>query len=184
MNPDTPDRRKWLIRAGVSALAGGALWQLRPGTAPSDASLKPGRLLPKSFWQTALSLPDGQTETLAAYRGQTLLLNFWASWCPPCVRELPELDRWNAEMAPSGARVLGLAVDQPAAVTAFLQRQPVGFTTLMAGTAGLALSRQLGNDAGVLPFSVLISRTSELLVVKAGALNDTDLARWAAWARR
>ena len=83
---------------------------------------------------------------MAELRGQPLLINFWATWCPPCIKELPEFDRFARSHAKQ-LRVVGLAIDSLAPVQEFLKKQPVGFAIGLAGFAGTDLARSLGNSA-------------------------------------
>ena len=167
-------RALMLAAAGAAAAAGGgALWQWR---ARSDT---PSAALP-SLWTLQFDRPDGTALAMAAFRGRPLLLNFWATWCPPCVKELPLIDQFQREQRTRGWQVVGLAVDQRAPVLAFLQRQPVGFEVGLAGLGGTELARSLGNAGGGLPFTIAFDRHGGLIERKLGTLKPEDLARWAA----
>ena len=119
--------------------------------------------------------PDGSVLKLADFAGRPLLLNFWAPWCPPCVTELPLLDRFHREQPAQGWRVVGVAVDNRAAVLAFLQNHPVHFPIGLAGFDGVALTRRLGNPSGGLPFSVLLDRAGAIVERKLGAIHSDYL---------
>ena len=107
------------------------------------------------------------------------VLNFWATWCPPCVEEMPLLDSFYRQNSANGWKVLGIAVDKPAAVQAFLQKTPVGFDIVMAGAEGSALAKSLGNLAGGLPFSVVFASDGRIAHRKMGQVLPADLAAWA-----
>lgn len=173
---DRPSRRNWLWAAvGAGALAAGAgtaWWRLRLGDA-SDTAVE-------ALWRLKPLTPSGAEMPLQAFRGRPLLLNFWATWCPPCVKEMPELDRFAQEVQRDGWQVLGLAIDQAAPVQAFLQQHPVGFPIALAGNDGLALVSALGNPAGGLPFSVLIGANGRIRQRKLGATDLAELRRWRA----
>jgi thiol-disulfide isomerase/thioredoxin len=116
---------------------------------------------------------------LADFRGKPLLVNFWATWCPPCVEELPLLNAFHRTHKDKGWQVLGLAVDQPSAVRGFMQKLPLNFPVGMAGFAGTELSRSLGNPSGALPFSVVFDASGTLVHRKIGKVSETDLSQWA-----
>lgn len=133
---------------------------------------------PAAFWSQSWESPGGQPLTAADFRGRPLLLNFWATWCPPCVEELPLLDQFFQSHLAQGWQVLGLAIDQPSAVSAFLARRPLAFPIGLAGLGGTELSRELGNSNGGLPFSVLFDPAGRLVERKLGRLLSADLERW------
>jgi thiol-disulfide isomerase/thioredoxin len=167
--------RRTVLAAGVAAAAalagaGVAWWRLQPGAVAEAA--------PDSLWGQQWESPQGQAVAMAALRGRPLLLNFWATWCPPCVEELPMLDEFFRQHRDRGLQVLGLAIDQPSAVRAFLERRPLSFPVGLAGLGGTELSRQLGNSGGGLPFSVLFDRQGRLVERKLGRLQPDDLQRW------
>lgn len=174
LEPAGPQRRRWLIAAGAVAAAAGAglAWQrLRPHEALPEAE--------QALWGQQFQTPAGEPLALAAFKGKPLLLNFWATWCPPCVEELPLLDAFWREHAGKGLQVFGLAIDQPSAVRRFLERQSLGFPIGLAGLDGTELSRSLGNATGGLPFSVFLAADGRILSKKLGQLRPEDLRTWA-----
>ncbi|MGQ9725017.1 MAG: TlpA disulfide reductase family protein [Tepidimonas sp.] len=161
------------VAAATAALgAGVAWWWLAPGEQAAGAE--------QSWWALRWDRPEGGSVAASEFRGQPLLLNFWATWCPPCVRELPMLDRFYRERKAAGWQVLALAIDQPSAVRQFLQRQPLSFPVGLAGFGGTELSRQLGNENGALPYTVVFDRAGRIAHRKLGQLNEDDLRSWAA----
>ena len=166
-------RRAWLYAAGAAAgLAGAGLawWRLVPE--------EPAGIAQHEFWKLGFDAPSGDRLAMAAFAGRPLLVNFWATWCPPCVEELPLIDRFWRENASNGFQVLGLAIDQPSAVKKFLQRQAVGFPIGLAGLEGTELAKSLGNVAGALPFSVFFNANGTIWRQKLGQLSSDDLIRW------
>jgi thiol-disulfide isomerase/thioredoxin len=170
-------RRAWLL--GGAAIAAGATgaglsWHKTRLTANSGTPLGP------EFWAQRFERPEGGEMVLDSLRSAPLLLNFWATWCPPCVKEMPLLDGFYRQQQSAGWRVLGLAIDSPTPVREFLAKRPVGFPIGLAGLAGTDLSRTLGNANGSLPFTVVVGRDGRVVDRKLGALDEADLTRWAA----
>ena len=165
--------------AGGAALAGAGLawWQLQPHEQTAKRAA-PGSAQ-EPFWQLSFDTPDGGSLAIACFYGKPLLVNFWATWCPPCIEELPLIDRFYQENKAKSWQVLGLAVDQPSAVRAWLQRKPLHFPIAMAGFAGTELSKSLGNLTGGLPFTVVFGASGQLLHRKSGKVTEDDLAQWA-----
>lgn len=173
MNRKSGRRRALYAAAGVVAAvagAGVAWWRHTPKAV--DESVLAG------LWALEFETPMGGRLALRGLRGRPLLINFWATWCPPCVEELPLLDDFYRQNSANGWQVVGLAVDKADPVRAFLARRPLSFPVALAGTPGLELSRKLGNQAGGLPFSVLLGSDGALAQSKIGKLTERDLTLW------
>ncbi len=174
--PAQPDmaRRSWLYGAvaGAATLAGLALaWRNRQPDSQTTASAT-------ALWDLTFETPDRTRLSLKTFAGKPLVLNFWATWCPPCVEELPLLDRFYQENSHNGWQVLGIAADQLNAVQTFLGRTPVRFPVGLAGMQGIELSKTLGNMSGGLPFTVVLGSSGQVLHRKIGRLSSQDLLLW------
>lgn len=112
------------------------------------------------------------------YAGRPILINLWASWCAPCLAELPELDRYAAAQGPNGTQVVGIALDQPHPVRAFLRRIPVAYPVLIDTPGPADSGVQLGNPKGVLPYTALIGADGRLLKQKIGPFAPGEIDRW------
>jgi thiol-disulfide isomerase/thioredoxin len=168
-------KRRSLLYAGVAgaaalAGAGAALWKWGPGKVSKDEVA--------AIWPMNFDTPAGGALAMQSFRGRPLLLNFWATWCPPCVEEMPLLDRFFREHAGKSWQVVGLAIDQPSAVRTFLQRTPVTFPIGLAGLGGTELSKMLGNLSGGLPFTVVLAGTGDVVQRRMGRVTPADLGRW------
>jgi thiol-disulfide isomerase/thioredoxin len=166
-------RRSLLLGTGVGAAAatlgaGVAWWRLRPHESP----------LPPGFWESRFERPEGGELALADFRGKPLVLNFWATWCPPCVTELPLLDAFHREHTATGWSVVGLAVDSPTPVREFLLKRPLALPVGLAGLDGVEFGRSLGNLQGGLPFTVVLDRTGDVRRRHLGALKEPDIDAW------
>jgi len=124
---------------------------------------------------------DGTTVELpAAHAGKPILVNLWASWCGPCIEEMPELDRFAASQGANGTQVVGIALDDAEAVQAFLKRVPVRYTILLDEAGPRDAGVQLGNPKGVLPYTVLISADGRLIKQKIGPFQHGEIDNWVA----
>lgn len=175
MNP-TSTRRAWLF-GGVGAVAataglGGALWHHRQGGATAGDA--PGA----EFWAHRFERPEGGEVAFEQLRGKPLLVNFWATWCPPCVEEMPMIDAFFRENQANGWQVVGLAIDQPSAVRKFLAKTPVSYPIGLAGLEGTELVKGLGNTSGGLPFTFVVDSGGGVAARKMGKLEPGDLQAW------
>jgi len=130
MNKEFGGKRRYFL-AGAVGLAlglGFATWRTRT-TPATDTAVR-------DLWLANLEGLDGQPAAMQRYQGRPLLVNFWATWCPPCVEELPMIDAFYQENKDKVA-VLGIAVDRLDAVKSFLGNWPVSFDIALAGMAGL-----------------------------------------------
>ena len=179
-----PTRRQIASIAVVGSLAalGGAglAWWRR--SQPTGGAVAGDDPTPADLWSLRLDRPEGGTLDLATLRGKPLVLNFWATWCPPCLREMPALDRFHQTWGPKGWQVVGLAIDGPTPVRGFLAKTPVRFPIGLAGLDGTELVRTLGNPGGGLPFTVVIDAAGRVRQRKLGETSFDELAGWAAQA--
>lgn len=129
------------------------------------------------FWTLQWTTPDGAALPMQSFQGRPLLINFWATWCPPCVEELPLINAFYQENKGNGWQVLGLAVDKPAQVKTFLTKTPLAFPVGMAGLGGTDLSRKLGNLAGGLPFTLAVDSGGGIILRKMGQVTADDLGQ-------
>lgn len=130
-----------------------------------------------TLWAASYPDVDGKPQRLAAFKGQKLVVNFWASWCGPCVEEMPELVKLSREYEKKGVRFVGIGVDSDQNVKNFLKKVPVDYPIVVSGYAGADLVRHFGNTAGALPFTVVIDETGKIRETKLGQIRPDELKR-------
>ncbi len=159
-----------VILLALAALAGG-VWLAQTRYAPQP----PAMPALDTLWQ--LDFPDqkGQRQALSQWRGQVLVLNFWASWCAPCREEMPDFDALRAQYRAKGVEFVGIAIDNPASVARFLQQQPVTYPILVGEGAAHTLARQLGNPSGALPYTIVLDREGRQVLSHLGRLPRATL---------
>ena len=129
-----------------------------------------------------IRLPDleGNAVDLASLApGRPLLVTVWASWCGPCVDEMPELQRFARSQHADGVQVVGLALDTPEGVRGFLARVPVDYPILLETPGPADASVWLGNTRGLLPYTVLVDAQGRVRKQKLGPFAEGEVADWA-----
>ena len=147
-----------------------------PPPADAPAAIRTGERLPELH----LAALDGHRTSLPAdFAGRPLLINVWASWCAPCVAEMPALQHFADEQPANGVQVVGIALDDPSAVRAFVARLGIRYPILLDAPGPNDAGARLGDQAGVLPYSVLVSADGRLIRSRTGPLAADELAGWA-----
>lgn len=145
------------------------LQRLTPSTPQSPA-------VANLFAQTMASA-DGNKEELSQWRGKPLIVNFWATWCGPCVEEMPELNAIRADLIKKDVNVIGVGIDSQDAIAKFADKYKITYPLYVAGSDGTALLRQFGNAAGGLPFTVLIGADGQVKKSYLGSIKFDELRK-------
>ncbi len=168
--------------AVVAAVFGvmGALAGVTQKTAgPLTTAIAPTGGLPHTavthlFGQT-LNDAAGKPQSLAQWKGKALLVNFWAPWCAPCVREMPELSALAASGAGKRVQVIGIGIDSPSNIAQFAAKFKIAYPLYVAGMSGTDLAREFGNSAGGLPYTVLVGADGVVRKTYLGSLKFDQL---------
>ena len=110
------------------------------------------------------TLPDvsGVVHDIDQWKGKVLVINFWATWCPPCLEEIPEFIRLQQSMGSKGLQFIGIAVDDAGPVEDFMATLKINYPVLIAGPEGTNLSVRFGNTLRIVPFSIVVDRTGRI----------------------
>jgi peroxiredoxin len=119
----------------------------------------------------------GQPQAMAQWKNKALVVNFWATWCPPCVDEMPELSALQKEIQSKNIQIIGIGIDSPSNIAQFATKHKISYPLYAGGMSGTELSRQFGNQAGGLPFTVLIDRHGAVKKSYLGRLRMEELRK-------
>ena len=144
-----------------------------------------GNALPVGTPVAAFSLPDTQGRP---YRlptpGRTVMINYWASWCGPCLEEMPILREFVSRNGANGTQLVGIALEDEKSSRAWLQANPQPYPIVLEAPSATDSSVTLGNARGLLPYSVLVGADGRVLATRTGPFTDlADLEAWVADAR-
>ncbi len=162
-----------VVAVALLAIAAGATMALRFDAPSEKVLINAATLLEQSFNDA-----DGRLQPMSQWQGGLLVVNFWATWCAPCIEEMPDLQSVQAEYAERGVTIVGIAIDNASAVKRFRDEQNIALPLLVAGGAGTELVRQLGNASGALPYTVLVDRSGGVVQSKLGRLQASQLRAW------
>jgi thiol-disulfide isomerase/thioredoxin len=168
-----PLRRALMAAAvgGVAAVAGYGthLWRIGSlGASPEDDAAR-------AILGSRLTTLDGHPQTLESYRGQILIINYWATWCAPCREEIPLFVRFQQEYASNSVQFIGIAIDQADKVRDFAREFRINYPLFIGGIDAVGLSRKAGNKAGVLPYTLILDRSGSIASSLVGELNESRL---------
>jgi thiol-disulfide isomerase/thioredoxin len=173
-----------ILLVGLAAIGGVAThYWLRPRATimpsttaalpPRPHASTPARVIPMVL--PNLTLPDskGVGHRLSDWAGHPLIVNFWATWCEPCRREIPLLIQLRHERAAQGLAIVGIAIDFRAAVAQYAARAGIDYPLLIGEDEGLKIVDAFGMDL-VFPFSVFADRQGHVVAVKVGELHRDE----------
>ena len=156
----------------LGALALGiGVWTAQTRYTPTNVS----NTVPAQFWQTSFPDPTGKPQSLEQWRGKTLVLNFWATWCAPCREEIPDLISIRSEYAVKSVEVAGIAIDNAQAVVPYVRQMNIPYPILIGEGDALGLARDLGNNMGALPYTVVITPDGSVIMRHLGRLPKAKL---------
>ena len=154
--------------AVVFAGAGYLFYQWRDDVPDPDAA---GRRV------LAIQLPglDGKPQSFVQWQGKVLVVNFWATWCAPCREEIPGFIKFQERNGARGVQFVGIAIDTPERIAPYAKEIGINYPLLVGRLETMELAREVGNRAGVLPFTLVIDRSGRVVTTAVGAIKPEKL---------
>jgi thiol-disulfide isomerase/thioredoxin len=162
----------WFLPSAATGIVLG--WLAYHFLAPTVPALPPG-----SYQVLKLNLADadGRPQPLQQWDGKLLVVNYWATWCPPCREEMPGFSRLQTRLSAKGVQFVGIGIDVPDKVRQFRDSKKINYPLLVGGLDVAGTSVELGNKQQALPFTAVFGRQRELIAVKLGQWSEADLER-------
>ncbi len=148
-----------------------AIVALAGGITVKHYSQTPEQIAVSALPEFTLSDLSGQQHRTSEWRGKILVINFWATWCPPCLKEIPEFIKLQKQYTGQNLQFIGVAIDDDFAVADFIKTTPINYPNLLGQEQGISLAEQLGNAAGVLPFTVIVDPQGQIIHRQHGELS-------------
>lgn len=152
-----------------------ALAALAAGLALHPLSRDPAVTTPASLLETPLDSVEGGKLPLGTWKGKVLVVNFWATWCAPCRKEIPEFIRMQERLQQQGLQFVGIAVDEKDKVATYMREVGINYPVLVGELDAVEMSRSLGNGLGALPFTVVVDRSGKVVHTILGATSEAKL---------
>jgi thiol-disulfide isomerase/thioredoxin len=168
---------RWALVALVALAAGiAAFFASRVILAPEKPTLPPTSqaVIPAVRPDLSLADRDGQVRTLSEWDGKPAIINFWATWCAPCRREIPMLNALAHDPAYAEFALIGIAIDFREDVLRYLTTTPIDYTVLIGEQEGLDAARAFGMESIGLPFTVFTDKTERIVTVHVGELHRSQ----------
>lgn len=141
----------------------------------SGAPVAPGKVSAEPVFAASFSDLRGQRQALRQWQGKVVVLNFWATWCPPCRTEIPEFVKLQEKYRERGVIFIGIAIDQKDKVRAFADETGINYPLLLGEIDASELARHIGNRLGGLPFTAVIDRGGVIVTTELGGLTGAKL---------
>ncbi|WP_245898496.1 TlpA family protein disulfide reductase [Polynucleobacter rarus] len=163
-----------LIGLGSLLLGIGASYWLSSNSSQSSSASSQAAIY-QEFMAVDWKNETGENVNSQAWKNKILVINFWASWCPPCVEEMPMLSAFNQKLDNNTVQMIGIGIDSPSNLRQFLQNTTVTYPILLGGLEGSNWMKRLGNSQGALPYTVILNPDGKILLTKLGKITEKEL---------
>jgi thiol-disulfide isomerase/thioredoxin len=169
-------------RRGVRAALLAALWLAAGLPGLATAAALPAEAPPAAsagdLYALAFADADGKNQPFAQWKGKVLVVNFWATWCAPCVAEMPALEKLQKEYARRGVVIVALGTENGEKVRKFRDQKKLNLPLLAGGFDSMSIARNWGDMQGVLPYTAVFSASGKFLHSQAGPVPMEHLRGW------
>lgn len=170
------NKTKIAINLTLAIVVGLGIWFAQHHT---PTSTKPGSApivtLPDELPAFTMKDTDGVTRSSSEWSGKVLIVNYWATWCPPCLEEMPTLIEIQSKYAPQGVQVVGIAVDKLEQVKEFMELYGVNFPVVVGGDDAIQLGQKMGNHISALPYTAIFDQDGKTLYAQPGKISFQSL---------
>ena len=145
------------------------------GATTRHFSMQPEKIDTSALPIFSLSDLSGQSHTISEWQGKILVINFWATWCPPCLKEIPDFIALQDQYKDQGLQFIGIALDDKEAIAEYIATTPINYPVLLGGDAGIALARQLGNKVDAVPYTLIVNQQGQIIHQHPGEFSKEQL---------
>ena len=168
-------RLLFIVVLVIASMAGAGLYFSRPSVTPVPAPAIAQPDAAESLLAASFKDLNGQTQPLSQWRGKVMIVNFWATWCPPCRKEIPEFIKLQEKYGQQGLIFIGIAIDQKDKVQAYSDEMGVNYPILLGELEAIELSKRAGNRLSGLPYTAIIDRSGKIVGSEVGGLTEAKL---------
>ncbi len=168
---------KIAINLTLAVIVGLGIWfALHYEPTPTKPSA-PVSSIPEQLPHFIMQDTDGAIRDSKEWRGKVLIINYWATWCPPCRKEMPTLMEFQDQYGPQGVQVLGIAVDDLDQVKEFMNTYGINFPVVVGGDDAIELGQKMGNRIAALPYTAIFDRKGKTLYAQPGMITKAILEK-------
>jgi thiol-disulfide isomerase/thioredoxin len=165
------NRSKIAINLALAAVIITGIW-FTLYNKPTDSLISAQvEILPQQLPSFSMQDSSGATRHSSEWKGKILVVNFWATWCPPCLEEMPELVVFQDQYSPQGVQVVGVAVDNLEQVKGFIELYGINFPVVLGQDDAIELGKKMGNRISALPYTAIFDQNGKTLYAQPGKIS-------------
>jgi peroxiredoxin len=165
------NRNKIVLNLALAAIVGMSIWLTFHKETASTPNSKPAKILPQQLPSFSMQDTTGATRHSSEWKGKILIVNFWATWCPPCLEEMPELVVFHSQYSTQGVQVVGVAVDNLEQVRNFMELYDINFPVVLGENNAIELGKKMGNRISALPYTAIFDQNGKTLYAQPGKVS-------------